>query len=215
MESELIVTIDGPAGSGKSTISKLISKEKNLIYLDTGAMYRSVAYFVIHNDEDPIKVAKNLNFKIQTNNEKKHFIVNGLDVTKKIRKHKVDEKVADISSIKKVRKHLVKKQREFAENKRVILEGRDTGTVVFPEADLKFYLDADIETRAKRRYNQSNKEQSLNDIKKSIIKRDQIDKNKKWGALKKPQDAIYIDTTTLSKKEVVREIISYIEEYES
>ncbi len=220
MESEFIITIDGPAGSGKSTIAKRLAEKIGFIYLDTGAMYRSVAYLSLKNDIDPVEVAETLDFEIISDKGKNQFIANGKDVTNYIRTHKIDEKVSKISSIRDVRKHLVKIQRKFAESRRVVIEGRDTGTVVFPNADVKIYLDASIEVRAKRRYKQKNEKKinqdsiSLENIKNKIKKRDKSDKNREWGALKKPKDAYVIDTTTLSKKEVLKEILSYLEEYE-
>src|SRR6056297_1142418 len=193
MESEFIITIDGPAGSGKSTIAKRLAEKIGFIYLDTGAMYRSVAYLSLKNDIDPVEVAETLDFEIISDKGKNQFIANGKDVTNYIRTHKIDEKVSKISSIRDVRKHLVKIQRKFAESRRVVIEGRDTGTVVFPNADVKIYLDASIEVRAKRRYKQKNEKKinqdsiSLENIKNKIKKRDKYDKNKEWGALKKPK----------------------------
>jgi len=216
MEDGFVITIDGPAGSGKSTIAKVVASKINFTYLDTGAMYRCVAYLSDKKDFRPAEIAQNLNFEIKNNDNTIRIYANGEDVTSEIRTNKVDNKVAKISKIKEVRKYLIKKQRDFAKKKNVILEGRDTGTVVFPNADIKFYLDASVDIRAERRYNQMNEEKDIkiSKIKKDIIKRDNIDKSKKWGALKRAEDAYYIDTTNLSKKEVVGEIISYIKKYE-
>lgn len=207
-----IVAVDGPAGSGKGTITKKIQKELGLINLDTGATYRCVALqairngFTAENEQEIIKMLDNINIKILNEKDKDIVYLNGEDVSEKIRKPDVTNEVSPISSIIPVREKMVELQRKLAEGKNVIVEGRDIGTVVFPNADLKIYLDASEEVRAKRRYEENIKngiDISYNEVLKNIQTRDKKDMNKKVGALKKAKDAVVVDTTNLSIDEVV------------
>ena len=215
-----IVAVDGPAGSGKGTITKLIEKELGLINLDTGATYRSVALAAIQNgltaenEEEIIELVNNLNIQIEKENGKDVVYLNGEDVTKKIREKEVTQLVSFVSAIIPVREKMVELQRKLAEGKNVIVEGRDIGTVVFPNADLKIYLDASEEIRAERRYKeniQAGMNVTYEEILKSIKLRDENDKNKKYGALKKADDAIVINTSEMTieeAKEAVKEMIT-------
>ena len=214
-----VVAIDGPAGTGKGTITELISNQIGLVNIDTGATYRCVALYIIQNNiklEDKDKIINSLeNIKIDIKNEKgkQTIFLNDKDVTEDIRKKEVTQIVSEVSSIKEVRFAMVDIQRKLAEGKDVIMEGRDITTYVFPNADVKIYLDAKEEERAKRRYEelQENKiEMTYEEVLKNIQIRDKNDKEKEIGALKIAKDAIYIDTTDLSKEEVKEKIIQII-----
>ncbi len=216
-----IVAVDGPAGSGKGTITKRIEKELGLINLDTGATYRCVALEALRNgysvneEEKIIKLIDDMNIEIENTGEKDIIYLNGEDVSKEIRKMEVTKIVSEISSIIPVREKLVLLQRKMTEGKDVIVEGRDIGTVVFPNADLKIYLDASLEVRAKRRYKENlekNIESNYEEVLENIRKRDEIDKNKKFGALIKAEDAIVVDSSDLTIDEVTKKIKDLIEE---
>ena len=211
-----VVAIDGPAGSGKGTVAKILASECNLTYIDTGAMYRAVAYqTIIDNislDEEDKIVDIALNSKIDFIDGKTYL--NGKDISKEIRTMEVTKIVSPISSIVKLREILVDMQRKMANDKDVIMEGRDITTVVFPNADYKFYLDATLEERANRRYKENIEKGmnvSLEEIKENISKRDYNDMHKEVGALTRTEDAIYIDSTNLSIEEVVEKIKNIIE----
>lgn len=204
----MIVAIDGPAGSGKGTISKILAKRCNLVYIDTGAMYRAVAYLTLKdnidiNDEEKIvEIAKNCNIKFDGDK----VYINDIDVTKEIRTMEVTKIVSPISSIVPLREILVDMQRDMAKDYDVIMEGRDITTVVFPNANYKFYLDATKEERANRRYKE-NLEKGINstyeEVVENIEKRDYNDMHKKVGSLMRTEDQIYIDSTNLTIEEVV------------
>lgn len=215
-----IVAVDGPAGSGKGTVTKRIEKEMGLINLDTGATYRCVALEVLRkgyslDEEEKIAdLIDNMKIEIENEGEVDKVFLNGEDVSKKIREMEVTQIVAQVSAIIKVREKLVILQRKLAEGKDVIVEGRDIGTVVFPNADLKIYLDANEEVRAQRRFkeNQEKKiESNYEEVLMNIKRRDELDKTKKVGALKKADDAIVVDTSYLTIDEVVEKIKGLIE----
>ena len=217
----MIIAIDGPAGSGKSTIARLIAKDKGLIYLDTGAMYRLVTLKALNkgilgnNDlnylEEIKKLLDNLNIDIKENG----FYLDNVDVSQEIRKPIVSENVSDVASIREVREKMVDLQRKFSESKNVILDGRDIGTVVFPNADLKIFLIADAKERAKRRYKElveKGENVEIEEIYENILKRDKIDSTRKESPLKKAEDAIEVDTTFKNIEEVKNEILRMINE---
>lgn len=215
-----IVAVDGPADSGKGTITKRIEKELGLVNLDTGATYRCVALealrhgLTVNDEEEIVKLLDNMDIKIENEGEKDIIYLNGEDVTKTIRETPVTEAVSPMSAIIPVREKMIKLQRKLAEGKNVIVEGRDIGTVVFPHADLKIYLDADEEIRAKRRYEESIKsgiDITYDEVLKHIQWRDMNDKSKKVGALKKADDAIVIDTSDMTIEEVVQTVKREIE----
>lgn len=215
-----IVAVDGPAGSGKGTITKRIEKELGLVNLDTGATYRCVALEALRhgltvNDEDEIvKLLDNMDIEIENEGEKDIIYLNGEDVTKAIRETPVTEAVSPMSAIIPVREKMIELQRKLAKGKNVIVEGRDIGTVVFPNADLKIYLDANEEIRAKRRYNESVEsgiDITYEEVLKHIQWRDKKDKSKKVGALKKAEDAIVIDTSYMTIDEAVQAVKEEIE----
>lgn len=211
-----IVAIDGPAGSGKGTVAKILAQECNLTYIDTGAMYRAIAYASLQNnidisEEDKIvELAKNS--KIDFIDGKTYL--NGKDISTEIRTMEVTRIVSPISSIVKLREILVDMQREMAGNLDVIMEGRDITTVVFPNATYKFYLDATLDERANRRYKENKEkgmEVTIEEIKENISKRDYNDMHKEVGSLTRTEDAIYIDSTDLTIDEVVEKMKNIIE----
>lgn len=211
-----VIAIDGPAGSGKGTITKIVADKLNLVYIDTGATYRCVALASLRNNikleetDKIINLAKTLDIDFDVNG---HTYLNGEDVSDLIRSHEVTNIVSPVSSIPEVREIMVDLQRKMANNKNVIMEGRDITTVVFPDAKYKFYLDADVMERAKRRFKQNEEmgiESNLDDIIDSIKKRDYNDMHKPVGALKRTEEQIYIDTTNLTINEVVEEILKHI-----
>ena len=216
-----IVGIDGPAGSGKGTVTKKIANILGLTNIDTGSTYRCVALEVLNRGiqlddvNNIIKVAEDINIEIETNKDGDKVYLNGEDVTLKIRSKDVTKIVSPISSIKEVRFKMVDLQRKLAEGKDVIMEGRDICTYVFPNADVKIYLDASVEERAKRRYLE-NQEKGINmsyeEIFENIKKRDENDKNKEIGALKLAKDSIIVDTTCLTIDQVVDKIIDIIKQ---
>lgn len=213
-----IIAIDGPAGSGKSTVAKLVAQILNLTYLDTGAMYRTATLACVRksldfsNEEKIYSVVENSNIDINYNDNKFEIYLNGENVSSDIRSPLVNTYVSKVSEILPVRQLLIKKQRQICKSGAVI-EGRDIGTVVFPDADFKFFLDADFDTRVERRYKEMlarNISVSREEIIKDLKTRDENDKTRRYGPLKKAEDAIYIDTTNLGIDEVVSKIISYL-----
>ena len=213
----MIIAIDGPAGSGKSTIAKLVALELGFEYLDTGAMYRMVTLRLVNKKislEDIRSIEKELkNMKIDILNNR--FFLNNVDVTDEIRTPIVSENVSKVAKIKEIRYKMVELQREISKSKNTILDGRDIGTVVFPNAEIKIYLIADEVERAKRRYSElkNNSEISFEDVLKNIIERDRIDSTRVESPLKKAEDAIEIDTTGNTIEEVKEKILLVIKEY--
>ena len=216
-----VVAVDGPAGSGKGTITKKIAKEMNLTSIDTGAMYRSVTLAMLEqnvgiDDLDKIvEILKNIKIEFKEEENTKKVFLNGKDVTLKIRSKEVNEFVSPVSTIKIVREHLANLQREMAKTIDVIMEGRDIGTNVFPNANVKIYLDATPEERARRRYLQ-NKENGIEmpyeEILESVKNRDFIDSTREIAPLKKADDAIYVDSSNMTIDEVVERIKKIISE---
>jgi cytidylate kinase len=212
----MIIAIDGPAGSGKSTISKLVAKDLDLIYLDTGAMYRLVTIKALkmgildENLENLDKINELLD-NLEIDIREDGFYLDGVDVSEEIRKPIVSENVSKIAAIKEVRIKMVDLQRAFSKAKNVILDGRDIGTVVFPNADLKVFLVADARERANRRYKElteKGENVSLEEIYQNILMRDKIDSTREEAPLKKAEDAIEVDTTSKSIDEVKEEILN-------
>ena len=216
-----IVAVDGTAGSGKGSVTKVVAERLNLVTIDTGAMYRSVTLAMLEENvglEEIDKIAEILkDIKIEfveEGNDKKVFL-NGKDVTLKIRSKKVTEFVSPVATIKIVREHMAHMQREMAKSIDVIMEGRDIGTNVFPNADVKIYLDASPEERAERRFRQ-NKENGIDipfeEILKNVKERDYIDSHREIAPLTKAPDAVYIDSTGMSIEEEAEAVIKVINE---
>ena len=210
----MIIAIDGPAGSGKSTIAKLIAEDLGLVYIDTGAMYRLVTLKALNdgilgNLDKIIKILDNLNIDIKENG----FYLDDIDVGEEIRKPVVSENVSDIAAIREVREKMVDLQRKFSESKNVILDGRDIGTVVFPNADVKIFLVADAKERSNRRYKElvaKGENVRIEEIYENILKRDEIDSTRKESPLKKADNAIEVDTTSKNIEEVKNEILNIV-----
>lgn len=212
-----IVAVDGPAGSGKSTISKMIAKKYKLTYLDTGAMYRMIALTSIRDgvDLDNIDGVVDLINKVSIDMKNDRFYVDGKDVSLEIRTPEVTAIVSKVAAIKEVRIKLVDLQREISKGKDVILDGRDIGTVVFKDANLKIFLVASPEERAKRRvldFKNKGIDEKFEDVLSEIIRRDEFDSNRKESPLKKAKDAIEIDTSFMNIDKVVEVISKLVEE---
>ncbi len=213
----MVIAIDGPAGSGKSTVAKRIAEMLGLVYLDTGAMYRAFTLYILEQ-QIPLRNIANIKntlnyFSLSLNEDR--VIVNGVDVTKKIRSDEVTDNVSYISSLDFVRKKMVELQRNISENKDIVAEGRDIGTVVFPDTNYKFYLDASIEERAKRRLHDKNSSSSTTDprvMAEKIRQRDAYDSSRNASPLKRAGDAYYIDSTDLSIEEVCDAIVCRVQE---
>ena len=220
----LIIAIDGFSSCGKSTVAKEMAKYLNYRYIDTGAMYRAITYFCLQNNiiknktvnEEKLKSElKNINIDFKFNNETKQneLILNNENIENQIRGIEVSNNVSIVSKIKFVREFLVKQQRKMGENKRIVMDGRDIGTVVFPNADLKIFMTANPDIRAKRRYDElSAKGENVifDEIKKNINERDYLDQNRKESPLKKADDALVLDNSNLSREEQLNWIIEKI-----
>ena len=215
------IAIDGPAGSGKSTVSKIIADKLGILYLDTGAMYRVVTYVSIrHNlsDEDLVKLTGSIEISFQRDNKTQkvfyNFMGEFVDATEHIRSIEVSKKVPLISKIPEIRSIMTEKQRDIAKLNSVVMDGRDIGTVVLPDADFKFFITAKPEVRAKRRYDElisKGTETSYQDVLDEVIKRDMEDSNRDIASLKMADDAVLIDTSDMSLDDVVETIIEKVQ----
>ena len=216
MSKGLIIAIDGPAGSGKSTSAKLIAKKLGYIYIDTGAMYRAITYLAlefsaIQNESRIIELARSCKIDLKYKDGEVIVLLNDRNVSKEIRSAEVNAYVSDVSKISEVRKLLVEKQRELgAKGNGVVMEGRDIGTVVFPDADVKIFLTASLDTRASRRareYSENGSEVLVNEIKSNLSSRDKIDSSRDNSPLTKAPDAVEVDTTNVTIDEQVNMIL--------
>lgn len=206
-----VITIDGPSGAGKSTIAKMLARKLGYKYLDTGALYRAVAWKAreekadIESEESLKKVLKDI--VVTFENEK--VIVNGIDVTSEIRTGEIGELSSRVSAMPVVRKGLFSIQREMGLKGKAVIEGRDTGTVIFPESENKFFLDAGLEERAKRRHKElkEKSEIALNTVIADIAKRDERDSTRESAPLTRTDDMFYIDTSKLNIEQVIEEIV--------
>ncbi|MGX4599779.1 (d)CMP kinase [Faecalimicrobium sp. JNUCC 81] len=213
--SNLVIAVDGPAGAGKSTIAKIIAEKLNINYIDTGAMYRAITYkcleenIDINNEDEVTKIAKYTEIDFKDNN----IYLDGQILTDEIRTIEVSNNVSNVAKIKEVRYLMVDVQREIGKRNSVILDGRDIGSYVFPNADYKFFLVATPEERGKRRHIELIKKGydiTLDEIIEDIIRRDEIDSNREFAPLVKAEDAIEIDTTGKSINDVVDSVLSKI-----
>lgn len=216
-----VVAVDGPAGSGKGTITKKVAEILNLVNIDTGAMYRCVALECLdksidYTEIDKItKILENIDIELKKENGKQLVFLNGRDVTDKIRTTEIDNKVAKYAAIKEVRDKITPMQRKMGEKNNIIMEGRDIGTVVFPHADVKIFLDCSIEERAKRRYKENIEkgiQNTYEEVLESIKERHKLETEREIAPFVKAEDAILVDSTNMSIDEEVNEIIKIIKE---
>lgn len=215
-----VVAIDGPAGSGKSTIAKKTAKALGYLYIDTGAMYRALTLKVMENnvslmDKDAvIKLSASVDIKLIEENGVSKVFLDGEDVSGRIRELSVSQNVKHVAGIEKVRKNMVKLQRAMGEDaKGACMEGRDIGTVVFPDAAYKIFLDAAFEERVDRRFKEflgKNIKATREEVAKDLAGRDHSDKTREVGPLKQASDAVYLDTTKLTIDQVVEKILGYV-----
>jgi cytidylate kinase len=216
----MIIAIDGPAGAGKSTVAKIIAKRLGFLYIDTGAMYRALTLKTLEQKIDTSDITRIIetarNIRIDLQNEKDgslKIFLDGIDVSKEIRQPVITKFVSDIAKIRAVREVMLGLQRKVGEKRDVVLDGRDIGTVVFPEAKHKFYVDADFNERVERRYKELtslDEDISLEAVKKDLSNRDTIDTNREVAPLRRADDAVYIDTTDMAIEEVVEKILKEI-----
>ncbi len=216
-----VIAIDGEAGTGKSGLAKSIAEKYNLVYMDTGAMYRCVTLNMIwnnislDNEEKISKLLDNIKIDMEKEEGEDKFFLNGVEVTKQIREKQVNDLVSQVSHIPIVRERMVELQRKLAKGKKIVMEGRDIGTNVFPNAQVKIYLTASAPERARRRYEQ-NKKKGIDipyeEILKNVLFRDNNDKTSSVAPLKKADDAFELDTTNYSIEEVENIVVSKIRE---
>lgn len=216
IDLKLVVAIDGPAGAGKSTVAKLVAQELHLVYIDTGAMYRAVAWKVLYQKKGVTtaaieEVAKDIDVRLYYEGGRTRVFVDGKEVTDEIRTPEVSHIVSKVASLALVREKMVELQRKMAESGSVLMDGRDIGTNVLPNASVKIYLTASIEERAKRRAKElleKGHAVSEADVEKEIAARDKADMEREISPLRQADDAVLLDTTGLSIKEVVSRILS-------
>jgi len=219
VSNQFSIAIDGPVGAGKSTIAKLVAKKLNIIYIDTGAMYRAVGLYVVRcgldvkNPDDVKSVLDEINLDVRLASDGQTIFLNGEDVTNLIRTPEISMAASAVSAVSEVREKLVEMQREMANSKSVVMDGRDIGTVVLPNATTKIFLTASLDTRADRRYKElikKGQKVTLEDVKNDIVLRDNNDMSRATSPLKQAEDAILLDSTGKSLDEVVLEVISYV-----
>ena len=218
---KIAIAIDGPAGAGKSSISKVVANELGYLYIDTGAMYRGVTWAVldshvdVKNQKDVESLLPSLDLTLEPTANACKVFVKGQDVTDLIRQQQINENVSTIASYKGVREYLVERQQAMAAVGGVILDGRDIGSVVLPKAELKIYLTASVDARAKRRWLEvqgTSNEQSLEDIKNNVESRDEMDKNRDESPLVCVEDAIVVDSSDMTFDETVEHILHLVQE---
>ena len=218
---KIAIAIDGPAGAGKSSISKVVANELGYLYIDTGAMYRGVTWAVldshvdVKNQNDVESLLPSLDLTLEPTANACKVFVKGQDVTDLIRQQQINENVSTIASYKGVREYLVERQQAMAAVGGVILDGRDIGSVVLPKAELKIYLTASVDARAKRRWLEvqgTSNEQPLEEIKKNVESRDEMDKNRDESPLVCVEDAIVVDSSNMTFDETVKHILHLVQE---
>jgi len=217
-----VIAIDGFSSTGKSSISKIIAEKLGIVHLDTGALYRGITWFALQNclnDDETINLEQLfssfplIELEFKNDNGELVLFLNHINISKEIRSHEVSQNVSFIAKQKEVRDFLLQSQRNLAEKGGIIMDGRDIGTVVLPNADFKFFLTASIEERTRRRYQELlslgiETDEKL--VKDNLIERDRIDSEREIAPLKKADDAIVIDNTTLNKKETIESILAYL-----
>ncbi|MFD5261416.1 (d)CMP kinase [Bacillus wiedmannii] len=219
MDKRISIAIDGPAAAGKSTVAKVVAKKLSYVYIDTGAMYRTITYAAleqkvdIENEEKLMEVVKNVNIEFQQGENTQLVFLNGQDVSEVIRTPEVTNQVSIVAKHRLVREEMVRRQQELAEKGGVVMDGRDIGTHVLPDAEVKIFMLASVEERAERRHLENiNKgfDSNLEQLKKEIAQRDKLDSEREVSPLKKADDALELDTTSLSIEEVVQKIMSIV-----
>ncbi|HHT7128683.1 TPA: (d)CMP kinase [Bacillus cereus] len=219
MDKRISIAIDGPAAAGKSTVAKVVAKELSYVYIDTGAMYRMLTYAAleqkvdIENEEQLMEVVKNVNIEFQQGENTQLVFLNGQDVSEVIRTPDVTNRVSIVAKHRLVREEMVRRQQELAKKGGVVMDGRDIGTHVLPDAEVKIFMLASVEERAERRHLENlNKgfDSNLEQLKEEIAQRDKLDSEREVSPLKKADDALELDTTSLSIEEVVQKIMSIV-----
>lgn len=221
MERKLSVAIDGPAAAGKSTVAKIIANKLSYIYIDTGAMYRALTLKAlrknvnVENENDLQKLLQETSIELKQGDDRQIVLLDGEDVTHEIRSQDVTNQVSIVSKHKTIREEMVKRQQQLAKNGGVVMDGRDIGTHVLPNAEVKVFLLASVEERALRRHKENLEkgfESDLEQLKKEIERRDRLDSERENAPLKKAEDAVEIDTTSLSIDDVVEKIMMLVKE---
>ncbi|RFB27407.1 (d)CMP kinase [Bacillus sp. LB(2018)] len=219
MDKRISIAIDGPAAAGKSTVAKVVAKKLSYVYIDTGAMYRAITYAAleqkvdIENEEKLMEVVKNVNIEFQQGENTQLVFLNGQDVSEVIRTPEVTNRVSIVAKHRLVREEMVRRQQELAEKGGVVMDGRDIGTHVLSDAEVKIFMLASVEERAERRHlENTNKgfDSNLEQLKEEIAQRDKLDSEREVSPLKKADDALELDTTSLSIEEVVQKIMSIV-----
>ncbi|HDR3651859.1 (d)CMP kinase [Bacillus sp. WL1] len=219
MDKRISIAIDGPAAAGKSTVAKVVAKKLAYVYIDTGAMYRTITYAAleqkvdIENEEQLMEVVKNVKIEFQQGEDTQLVFLNGQDVSEVIRTPEVTNRVSIVAKHRLVREEMVRRQQELAEKGGVVMDGRDIGTHVLPDAEVKIFMLASVEERAERRHLENmNKgfDSNLEQLKEEIAQRDKLDSEREVSPLKKADDALELDTTSLSIEEVVQKIMGIV-----